>query len=78
MASAIARHRAARAPLPPAEILSLRENCPAADGPDGGRDIARDAGRDVGRDGGRDLDLATARTVLANARAYQAALLQPR
>ena len=78
MASAIARHRAARAPLPPEEILSLRENCPAADGPDGGRDIARDAGRDVGRDGGRDLDLATARTVLANARAYQAALLQPR
>ena len=59
VASALARHRAARAPLTPQAILSLREECPAADGPD----LARDA------------DLVTARAVLGNPRAYAAALL---
>jgi carboxyl-terminal processing protease len=32
MAQALATHRAARAPLPPAQILALRSACPAAEG----------------------------------------------
>lgn len=32
MAEAIARHRAARAPLPPAQALAIRNACPAAEG----------------------------------------------
>ncbi|MGH7154268.1 MAG: S41 family peptidase, partial [Acetobacteraceae bacterium] len=32
MAAAIARTRAARAPIPPAEVVSLRDPCPAAVG----------------------------------------------
>lgn len=34
MAEAIARHRAARAPLPPAQALAIRGACPAAEGTD--------------------------------------------
>jgi carboxyl-terminal processing protease len=34
MAQAIARHRAARAPLPPAQALAIRSGCPAALGTD--------------------------------------------
>ncbi len=59
---ALAQHRAARAPLLPATILSLRENCPAADGPD-----ARN-----------DQDFSTARTVLGSPRVFEAALLPAR
>lgn len=62
MTRALVRHRAARAPLPPAAILSLREPCPASDGPDAHND----------------LDLATARTVLANPRLFEAALVPAR
>jgi len=62
MGPALAQHRAARAPLPPATILSLREACPAADGPD-----ARN-----------DFDLATAHTVLGNPRLFEAALVPAR
>jgi carboxyl-terminal processing protease len=55
MQDAIDRHRAARAPLTPVQVLALRSACPAAEG--------------------RDLDLATARTVIANPAVYAAALL---
>ncbi len=55
MQDAIARHRAARAPLTPVQVLALRSACPAAEG--------------------RDIDLAAARTVIANPAAYAAALL---
>jgi carboxyl-terminal processing protease len=34
MAEAIARHRAARAPLPPAQAVAIRAACPAAEGSD--------------------------------------------
>lgn len=34
LARALARHRAARAPLPPAEMLEIRNACPAAEGRD--------------------------------------------
>jgi carboxyl-terminal processing protease len=55
MQEAIDRHRAARAPLTPTQVLALRAACPAAEG--------------------RDLDMATARTVIANPAVYAAALL---
>ena len=32
MAQALAAHRAARAPMPPAQILAIRSACPAAEG----------------------------------------------
>lgn len=41
MATALARHRAARAPLPPAEIVELRSACPAAEGRDADLTTAR-------------------------------------
>jgi carboxyl-terminal processing protease len=41
MAQAIALHRAARAPLPPAQILAIRNACPAAEGRDADLDVAR-------------------------------------
>jgi carboxyl-terminal processing protease len=41
MAAALARHRAARAPLPPAEALELRAACPAAEGQDADLAAAR-------------------------------------
>jgi len=41
MAAALARHDAARAPLPPAEALELRAACPAADGQDADLAAAR-------------------------------------
>ncbi len=59
---ALMRHRAARAPLPPATILSLRESCPAADGPDSRNDP----------------DFAAARIVLGDTRMFEAALLPAR
>jgi carboxyl-terminal processing protease len=34
MARALTRHRAARAPIPPAEMLEIRNACPAAEGRD--------------------------------------------
>ena len=34
LADALARHRAARAPLPNAEIIAIRNACPAAEGRD--------------------------------------------
>ena len=40
MSSALERHRAARAPLQPAEILAIRKNCPAAEGQDTDLDTA--------------------------------------
>jgi carboxyl-terminal processing protease len=55
MQEAIDRHRAARAPLTPVQVLALRSACPAAEG--------------------RDLDMATARSVIANPAVYAAALL---
>ena len=55
LSAVLARHRAARAPVPAAETVELRATCPAADG--------------------RDMDLAAARTLLNNPRAYTAALL---
>ena len=62
MSPALMRHRAARAPLAPATILSLRQSCPASNGPDTRNDF----------------DLATARTVLANPRLFEAALVPAR
>jgi carboxyl-terminal processing protease len=41
MAQAIAAHRAARAPLPPMQILALRSACPAAEGRDLDLETAR-------------------------------------
>ena len=41
MAQAIATHRAARAPIPPAQILAIRNACPAAEGRDTDLDTAR-------------------------------------
>lgn len=41
MAQALARHRAARAPLPVADILALRNACPATEGRDGDLAAAR-------------------------------------
>lgn len=41
MAQAIATHRAARAPLPPAQILAIRSACPAAVGREADLDTAR-------------------------------------
>jgi len=41
MAEAIATHRAARAPLPPAQILAIRGACPAAVGREADLDTAR-------------------------------------
>jgi carboxyl-terminal processing protease len=41
MAQAIATHRAARAPLPPAQILAMRSACPAAVGREADLDTAR-------------------------------------
>jgi len=40
MAAALQRHRAARAPLPPAQIVALRSACPAAEGRDLDLDVA--------------------------------------
>ncbi len=40
MAAAIAKSRAARAPLPPADALALRAACPAAEGADGDLAVA--------------------------------------
>jgi carboxyl-terminal processing protease len=41
MAPAIARHRAARAPLPSAQVLAIRNACPAAEARDADMDAAR-------------------------------------
>jgi len=41
MAQALAAHRAARAPLPPAQMLAIRAACPAAEGRDADLDAAR-------------------------------------
>jgi carboxyl-terminal processing protease len=41
MARAIATHRAARAPIPPAQILAIRNACPAAEGRESDLDTAR-------------------------------------
>ncbi|MDR3537721.1 MAG: S41 family peptidase [Acetobacteraceae bacterium] len=41
MQAAILAHRAARAPLPPAQVLALRAPCPAAEGRDADIDTAR-------------------------------------
>jgi carboxyl-terminal processing protease len=41
LARALGRHRAARAPLPPAEILEIRNACPAAEGRDADLTAAR-------------------------------------
>jgi carboxyl-terminal processing protease len=41
MARALATHRAARAPLPPAQILAMRSACPAAEGREADLDTAR-------------------------------------
>lgn len=41
MAPAIARHRAARAPLPSAQVLAIRGACPAAEARDADMDAAR-------------------------------------
>jgi carboxyl-terminal processing protease len=41
MAQAIATHRAARAPLPPAQVLAVRNACPAAAGREADLDTAR-------------------------------------
>ena len=46
MARAIATHRAARAPLPPAQILAIRGACPAAVGREADLDTARQLLRD--------------------------------
>lgn len=40
MAAALQRHRAARAPLPPAQVVELRSACPAAEGRDLDLDVA--------------------------------------
>ena len=40
MGPALQRHRAARAPLPPAQIVALRSACPAAEGHDVDLDVA--------------------------------------
>lgn len=40
MKAALQRHRAARAPLPPAQIVALRSACPAAEGRDLDLDVA--------------------------------------
>jgi carboxyl-terminal processing protease len=60
MAAALARDRAARAPVPPAEALEIRAACPAADGPG---------------TGGQDADLAAARFLINTPEAYATALL---
>jgi carboxyl-terminal processing protease len=41
MAQALATHHAARAPLPPAQILAMRRTCPAAEGRESDLDTAR-------------------------------------
>ena len=41
MAPAIARHRSARAPIPPAQMLAIRNACPAAEGRDTDLQAAR-------------------------------------
>ena len=41
MATALASHRAARAPLPPAQILAIRNACPAAEGREADLETAR-------------------------------------
>ena len=41
MAKALEAHRAARAPLPPAQILAIRNACPAAEGRESDLDTAR-------------------------------------
>jgi carboxyl-terminal processing protease len=41
MADALARHEAARAPVPPVQVLALRSACPAAEGRDGDMAAAR-------------------------------------
>jgi carboxyl-terminal processing protease len=41
MAQAIATHRAARAPLPPAQVLAIRSACPAGEGREADLDVAR-------------------------------------
>lgn len=41
MAQALATHNAARAPLPPPQILAIRSACPAAEGRDADLDVAR-------------------------------------
>jgi carboxyl-terminal processing protease len=41
MAAAIATHRAARAPVPPAQIVAIRSACPAAEGREADLDAAR-------------------------------------
>jgi carboxyl-terminal processing protease len=41
MAQALATHRNARAPLPPAQILAMRNACPAAEGRESDLDTAR-------------------------------------
>jgi carboxyl-terminal processing protease len=60
MAAALARERAARAPVPPAEALELRAACPAAVGPAAA---------------GQDADLAAARFLISSPDAYATALL---
>ena len=41
MESAIARHRATRAPVPTAQVLAIRDGCPAAEGRDSDLQVAR-------------------------------------
>jgi len=41
MAAPLAAHRAARAPMPPAQMLAIRAKCPAAEGRDADLDAAR-------------------------------------
>jgi len=60
MAAALARHHAARATTPPAEVLEIRAPCPAS----------FSSPPDV-----RDLDLLAARTLIDSPAAYQSALL---
>jgi carboxyl-terminal processing protease len=46
MAQALAIHRAARAPLPPTQVLAIRRYCPAAEGRESDLDTARTLIRD--------------------------------
>jgi carboxyl-terminal processing protease len=41
MAAALARHAAARAPVPPAEVAALRTACPPAEGREADLSVAR-------------------------------------
>jgi carboxyl-terminal processing protease len=47
MAPAVETHRAARAPLPPAQVIAIRNACPAAEGRDADLETARQLIRDA-------------------------------